>query len=300
VFQDYALYPHMSVRENLAFGLRIKKVAEKEINERVNSAGKMLGIEHLFERRPAQMSGGQRQRVAIGRAIVRNPSVFLFDEPLSNLDAKLRAQTRIEIAALQRNLGTTAIYVTHDQVEAMTLGHRICVLNKGKVQQFGTPLDLYHKPSNTFVAGFIGNPSMNLLRGRLEVGNGQKLFKTTIGATIDFTDAPTPGQSQDCILGIRPEALRVPVSGDDSSHSKVDMEPKIILREPHGHETHLVADLGGQLIIMRSANPKRLQVIERAQPGEPIALNIDRSALHWFSASDKGEEETEATRLSVG
>ncbi len=284
VFQDYALYPHMSVRENLAFGLRIKKFSDTEIENRIGEASRMLNIEPLLERRPAQLSGGQRQRVAIGRAIVRHPEMFLFDEPLSNLDAKLRAQTRIEIAALQRKLGTTAVYVTHDQVEAMTLGHRIVVLNKGKVQQCGAPLDLYNTPVNTFVAGFIGNPAMNFFRGRLDVSNGKKIFKVA-DVVIDFTGAPTPAQSCECILGIRPESFRVPLAGDDSAQHQVDVKALVIIAEPHGHETHLVGEVAGVQIIVRSANPKRVAAMEKATHGELIGLNIDRTALHWFEAS---------------
>jgi ABC-type sugar transport system ATPase subunit len=284
VFQDYALYPHMSVRENLAFGLRIKKFSEADIETRIAEASRMLNIDHLLERRPAQLSGGQRQRVAIGRAIVRHPEMFLFDEPLSNLDAKLRAQTRIEIAALQRKLGTTAVYVTHDQVEAMTLGHRIVVLNKGKVQQCGAPLDLYNTPVNTFVAGFIGNPAMNFFRGHLDISNGKKIFKFG-EISIDFTGAPTPAQSCDCILGIRPEAFRVPVPGGEAAHQAIDLKAQVVIAEPHGHETHLVAEVAGVQIIVRSANPKRVAVMEKAAAGEFVGLNIDRAALHWFEAS---------------
>lgn len=293
VFQDYALYPHMSVRENLAFGLRIKKFNDAEISSRIAEASRMLGIEHLLERRPAQLSGGQRQRVAIGRAIVRHPAMFLFDEPLSNLDAKLRAQTRIEIAALQRKLGTTAVYVTHDQVEAMTLGHRIVVLNKGKVQQCGAPLDLYNTPVNTFVAGFIGNPAMNFFRGKLDVSGGKKLFVTG-DTVIDFSDAPTPMQSQECILGVRPEAFRVPLEGDEANHKKVDLKAQVVIAEPHGHETHLVALVSGSQIIARSANPKRVAAMEKTMAGDSIGLNIDRAALHWFDVTP------DECRLAVG
>jgi multiple sugar transport system ATP-binding protein len=284
VFQDYALYPHMSVRDNLSFGLRIRKIAESDIEARIAEASRMLNIDALMDRRPAQLSGGQRQRVAIGRAIVRHPAMFLFDEPLSNLDAKLRAQTRIEIASLQRKLATTAVYVTHDQVEAMTLGHRIVVLNKGKVQQCGAPLDLYNTPVNTFVAGFIGNPSMNFFRGRLEIGEGRKVFRSE-GMEIDFSSAPTPTSSCDCILGIRPEAFRVPLASDDELHRKVDARVQVVIAEPHGHETHLVAQVGSQMLIVRSANPKRVAAMEKAQAGETVELNVDRAALHWFEAT---------------
>jgi ABC-type sugar transport system ATPase subunit len=287
VFQDYALYPHMSVRENLSFGLRIKKRPQEEIDERVQTASKMLNIDHLLERKPSQLSGGQRQRVAIGRAIVRKPALFLFDEPLSNLDAQLRSQTRIELAALHQKVGATVVYVTHDQVEAMTLADRIAVLNKGRVQQLGTPLELYNKPVNTFVASFIGNPSMNFFKGQLEVSGGKKVFNVN-GLAIDFSDAPTPTKSGAYTLGLRPEALKVLAKDGRESQGSVDCNPKVILVEPHGHETHLVAKIADQQVIIRSANPKRLQVMEAAVRGSELATTIDRKALHWFDSTEEG------------
>ncbi|NBX17227.1 MAG: sn-glycerol-3-phosphate ABC transporter ATP-binding protein UgpC [Proteobacteria bacterium] len=287
VFQDYALYPHMSVRENLSFGLRIKKRPQEEIDERVQTASKMLNIDHLLERKPSQLSGGQRQRVAIGRAIVRKPALFLFDEPLSNLDAQLRSQTRIELAALHQKVGATVVYVTHDQVEAMTLADRIAVLNKGRVQQLGSPLELYNKPVNTFVASFIGNPSMNFFKGHLEVSGGRKTF-TVNGWNIDFSDAPTPAKSGAYTLGLRPESLKVLAKDGRESQGSVDCSPKVILVEPHGHETHLVAKIADQQVIIRSANPKRLQVMEAAVRGSELATTIDRKALHWFDSTEEG------------
>ena len=287
VFQDYALYPHMSVRENLSFGLRIKKRPQEEIDERVQTASKMLNIDHLLERKPSQLSGGQRQRVAIGRAIVRKPALFLFDEPLSNLDAQLRSQTRIELAALHQKVGATVVYVTHDQVEAMTLADRIAVLNKGRVQQLGTPLELYNKPVNTFVASFIGNPSMNFFKGQLEVSGGKKVFNVN-GLAIDFSDAPTPTKSGAYTLGLRPESLKVLAKDGRESQGSVDCNPKVILVEPHGHETHLVAKIADQQVIIRSANPKRLQVMEAAVRGSELATTIDRKALHWFDSTEEG------------
>src|SRR5438093_4314196 len=173
VFQNYALYPHMSVYDNMAFGLRMRKFGRDEIERRVRQAAEILGIQALLERRPRQLSGGQRQRVALGRAIVRNPRVFLFDEPLSNLDAKLRVQMRVELKRLHERLSTTAIYVTHDQVEAMTLGDRVVVMKDGLVQQVGQPMDVYRNPADTFVAKFLGNPPMNLLKGRLDTQDGR-------------------------------------------------------------------------------------------------------------------------------
>lgn len=287
VFQDYALYPHMTVRENLSFGLRIKKRPQAEIDERIHSASKMLDIDHLLDRKPSQLSGGQRQRVAIGRAIVRKPALFLFDEPLSNLDAQLRSQTRIELAALHQKVGATVVYVTHDQVEAMTLANRIAVLNKGKVQQLGTPLELYNEPVNTFVASFIGNPSMNFFEGDLEVSGTRKIFKFN-DIHFDFSDAPTPKKSGRYKLGLRPEALKVLAKEGREAQGTVDCNPKVVLIEPHGHETHLVANIGGQQVIIRSANPKRLQVMEAAARGSELATTIDRKAMHWFDSTEEG------------
>ncbi|TCL00743.1 carbohydrate ABC transporter ATP-binding protein (CUT1 family) [Shimia isoporae] len=200
VFQNYALYPHMSVRENMAYGLKIRKIGKAEIARRVEEAADILEIKPYLERKPRQLSGGQRQRVAMGRAIVRDPQVFLFDEPLSNLDAKLRVQMRLEIRKLQQRLGVTAIYVTHDQVEAMTLGDRLMVLNGGYVEQFGTPIELYDRPATTFVAGFIGSPSMNFLPA-LSAGTMVKLGN---GVEVE-TQTPVDGA---VTLGVRPEHLR--------------------------------------------------------------------------------------------
>ncbi|AVX03551.1 maltose/maltodextrin import ATP-binding protein MalK [Maritalea myrionectae] len=205
VFQNYALYPHMTVRENMAYGLKLRKFSKSDIERRVQEAATILEIQDYLDRRPRQLSGGQRQRVAMGRAIVRDPQVFLFDEPLSNLDAKLRVQMRLEIKKLQRKLGVTSIYVTHDQVEAMTLGDRLMVLNGGYVEQFGTPIDLYEKPASIFVAGFIGSPSMNFLPGHLanahiELENGQKIPTTSV-------------QQGDAIFGVRPEHMIVDENG---------------------------------------------------------------------------------------
>ncbi len=287
VFQDYALYPHMSVRENLSFGLRIKKRPQAEIDERIHAASKMLNIDHLLDRKPSQLSGGQRQRVAIGRAIVRKPALFLFDEPLSNLDAQLRSQTRIELAALHQKVGATVVYVTHDQVEAMTLADRIAVLNKGRVQQLGSPLELYNKPVNTFVASFIGNPSMNFFKGQLDISGGKKIF-TVNDLKIDLSDAPTPTKPGAYTLGLRPESLKVLAKEGRESQGNVDCTPKVVLVEPHGHETHLVATMANQQVIIRSANPKRLQVMEAAVRGSELATTIDRKALHWFDSTEEG------------
>lgn len=211
VFQSYALYPHMTVFDNMAFGLRLRKTPKQIIEERVHEAAKSLGIDHLLDRRPRQLSGGQRQRVAVGRAIVREPAVFLLDEPLSNLDAKLRVEARSFISKLHQRLETTFLYVTHDQVEAMTMGTRICVLNAARVQQIDSPFNLYHNPYNVFVAGFIGSPSMNFFDARLEEADGGNL---TVDAGVFKVDVPAqkaePFRShigREVILGIRPEDI---------------------------------------------------------------------------------------------
>lgn len=287
VFQDYALYPHMTVRENLAFGLKIRKTPLDEIEKRVKSASTMLEIDPLLDRKPAQLSGGQRQRVAIGRAIVRQPSLFLFDEPLSNLDAQLRSQTRIELAALHEKVGATVVYVTHDQVEAMTLADRIVVLNKGIVQQMGSPLELYNRPANVFVASFIGNPSMNFFDGTLRIEGGKKIFQISGGVAVDFSGAPTPSTSGEYKLGLRPESIKVLTAAGSGRESEglVDMVPEVVLLEPHGHESHLVCSLSGQQLIIRSANPKRLKVMERSVRGDKLKCTIDRSDLHWFEST---------------
>src|SRR5579863_292021 len=217
VFQNYALYPHMSVYDNMAFGLKMRKFEKPEIAKRVQEAAEILGIEQLLKRKPRQLSGGQRQRVALGRAIVRHPQVFLFDEPLSNLDAKLRVQMRVELKKLHERLGTTAIYVTHDQVEAMTLGDRVVVMRDGFVQQVGEPLELYNEPANRFVAGFIGSPAMNFAQVRIAAENGS-LWATSEGIRIKVPAERTADLARyagnEVTLGIRPEDLRIVSDGD--------------------------------------------------------------------------------------
>src|SRR5688572_280245 len=224
VFQSYALYPHMTVRGNLEFGLKMRGIAREETNRRVGDAAEILGITHLLDRKPKDLSGGQRQRVAVGRAIVRQPAVFLFDEPLSNLDAKLRVQTRGEITKLQQTLGTTSVYVTHDQIEAMTMGHRITVMREGKIQQVGTPREVYEKPANTFVAQFIGTPPMNLLEATVEGG-----IARTSSFSIPVAHEPGP-----VILGIRPEHL---------THGGA-IQATVDIVEPIGHESIVYATAG--------------------------------------------------------
>jgi len=211
VFQSYALYPHMTVRENMAFGLKMTKVPSTEINQKVNEAAGILHLESYLDRKPKTLSGGQRQRVAIGRAIVRGPEVFLFDEPLSNLDAELRVEMRVEITRLHRELGTTIVYVTHDQVEAMTLADKIVVLKEGRIQQIGTPLSLYDDPQNVFVAGFIGSPTINLLRG--SITDGKLLIPSLETLKLDVSDTITSSMSE-VIIGLRPQHLKLAKSGD--------------------------------------------------------------------------------------
>lgn len=240
VFQDYALYPHMTIYENLSFGLKNLKVKKDIIDQKVKEAVKILGIENLLDRKPRELSGGQRQRVAIGRAIVRNPDVFLFDEPLSNLDAKLRVQMRVELAELHKKLGTTIVYVTHDQVEAMTLGQRIVVMNEGKVQQFATPEELYHDPANLFVASFIGAPSMNFIEGKID---DKKIVVD--GDTFDLPEKFLPLSSKyngkNVIMGIRPEDILTP---EFSNHfkNKKEIQVNVKVIERLGNENLLYFD----------------------------------------------------------
>ncbi len=239
VFQNYALYPHMTVYENLAFGLKLRKLDKKEIEKRVNDAARILGLEKYLNRKPKALSGGQRQRVAVGRAIVRNPKVFLFDEPLSNLDAKLRVQMRSEISRLHKELGATMIYVTHDQVEAMTMGDRIVVMKDGRVQQVDTPLNLYHKPVNKFVAEFIGSPSMNFIDGKI-IKSDEKIIFQSSGKKCEFI-IPTKFISslskyvnQEVWLGIRPEEIS---NKENLINNSVSIESEIELVEPLGNLT---------------------------------------------------------------
>jgi multiple sugar transport system ATP-binding protein len=265
VFQSYALYPHMSVRENLAFGLRRRKIDSTEIDRRVKDVAGILGLSDLLERRPHALSGGQRQRVALGRAIVRDPKVFLFDEPLSNLDAALRASTRQEIASLHRRLEGTMIYVTHDQVEAMTLGDRICVMQNGKVAQVGAPLEVYRKPANVFVARFLGSPPMNVVP--VTVNHGERTAAIG-GNTLRLHDVSQCNGS--ALLGFRPEDVAL-IGPDQGPRAKVTAVELL------GAETILSATLeNGGMIAVRA--PRDLV----ARPGEIVGLNIAPDALHLF------------------
>ena len=267
VFQNYALYPHKTVAENMGFALKLRKTPRAEIDERVKKAAEILDLVPYLKRYPRQLSGGQRQRVAMGRAIVRAPQVFLFDEPLSNLDAKLRVQMRAEIKELHQRLKTTTVYVTHDQVEAMTMADRIVVLHDGIVEQIGTPLELYDRPSNLFVAGFIGSPSMNMFTGTIH-GGAAPFFQTKDGAKLPLARIPDGTDGLDAIYGIRPEHLTL--GGD--VHSQVTVI------EPTGAETQVIARLGKDKII----GVFRERVTTR--PGDMIAMSPDLSLVHLFDA----------------
>ena len=266
VFQNYALYPHMTVAANMAFSLKLRGAAQTEIDARVNRAADILGLGPYLQRFPRQLSGGQRQRVAMGRAIVRDPQVFLFDEPLSNLDAKLRVQMRTEIKELHQRLKTTTVYVTHDQIEAMTMADKIVVMHDGLVEQIGAPLELYDKPKNVFVAGFIGSPAMNFLKGVVRL-NGKMEFEGQGGARLPLAAAPAGSDGRAAIYGVRPEHF---VIADDGA------EAAIQVIEPTGPEIQVVAKLGGEDII--AVFRERHQF----KPGDKIRLKPDPKLVHLF------------------
>jgi multiple sugar transport system ATP-binding protein len=264
VFQNYALYPHMTVADNMAFSLKLQKASKAEIKSRTDRAAKILGLEKLLDRYPRQLSGGQRQRVAMGRAIVRDPQVFLFDEPLSNLDAKLRVQMRTEIKDLHQRLRTTTIYVTHDQIEAMTMADRIVVMHDGIVEQIGTPLELYDRPTNQFVAGFIGSPAMNFVHGTLEAGgfrDAHGVIWPVQGVAADKTGLPG-------VLGLRPEHIRLDGEGLDA---------RVHVIEPTGSETQVVADVGGTVVTCLF----RQRIL--AKPGDVLKVSFDPESVHMFA-----------------
>ncbi|HZG85678.1 sn-glycerol-3-phosphate ABC transporter ATP-binding protein UgpC [Paenibacillus sp.] len=280
VFQDYALYPHMTIRENLSFGLRNLKRPKAEIEAKVNNAASILGLEPLLERKPRELSGGQRQRVAVGRAIVRDPQVFLFDEPLSNLDAKLRVQMRVELSELHKRLGATIVYVTHDQVEAMTLGERIVVMNQGVIQQIASPTELYAKPANLFVAGFIGSPAMNFVDAQVE--NGRIVIE---GAAFDLpnraAEALSKYRGKRIVLGIRPEHIY----GDDFTlHVPKDytLTRQVSLVEHLGSENLAYFKIGARTVTAK------LHPETHIFQGQTKTFVIDMSKAHYF------DPETEA------
>lgn len=270
VFQSYALYPHMTVERNIGFGLMINKTASDVIKEKVAAVAKILGLEKLLARMPRELSGGQRQRVAMGRAMVRNPEVFLFDEPLSNLDAKLRVQMRTEIRALHQRLKTTSIYVTHDQVEAMTMADRIVVLRDGIVEQTGTPTELYDRPVNTFVAAFIGSPSMNLLAG--DVAGNTVHYKD--GSVITLPDHHQLAASSQVTVGVRPEDFTIVASGTPGS-----VQAEVSVSEFTGADTQLVCKANGQDVVV--VLHERVKV----QPGDKLGLIADSAKLHLFDTA---------------
>ncbi|OQP86726.1 sugar ABC transporter ATP-binding protein [Rhizobium rhizosphaerae] len=278
VFQNYALYPHMSVRENISFCLEQQRLPKTEIDTRIARAAETLHIEELLDRRPGQLSGGQRQRVAMGRAIVRNPKVFLFDEPLSNLDAKLRVQMRTEIKRLHQILPTTTVYVTHDQVEAMTMADRVVVMKDGLIEQVGRPQELYHRPASRFVAGFIGSPSMNFLDGRLEQGAeglGVRLADgTRLAVPPARAAAYAAGAGQPVVLGIRPEALSI--RNDRPGFSPLDAAVDLV--EPLGPSTMVYFTHGGASLCA-SIDPEAAP-----QAGRMLPLSVNMNQMHLFDA----------------
>jgi len=283
VFQSYALYPHMTVYDNIAFGLQIRKMPEAEIKQRVQMAADTLGLNAYLDRKPKALSGGQRQRVALGRAIVRNPSVFLFDEPLSNLDAELRVHMRAELSKLQRRLKTTTVYVTHDQVEAMTMGHRIAVLRPcgsdpkvSNLTQVGTPMEIYDTPQNLFTAGFMGTPKMNLLKARLsDDGRDVLFYGVRIPVAAPFAEAARKHKGREVILGIRPEHIGAENEIDWASDTSVSGAIEIL--EPLGHEVIVHFEVQGQTVAGRLRSHRSLP-----NPGDPITLKVRTDAMHLF------------------
>ena len=278
VFQNYALYPHMTVYKNMAFGLKLRRYPKAEIEQRVREAADILGIQDLLERKPKALSGGQRQRVAVGRAIVRKPKAFLFDEPLSNLDAKMRVQMRTEISKLHTRLSSTMIYVTHDQVEAMTMGDRIVVMKDGIIQQVATPMDLYHRPANQFVAGFIGSPPMNFFTGTLKI-DPHGLFFDEGAFRVRVEGAPakdlTDRTGQTIVMGIRPEDIR-----DEPGETGVNgLQARVEIIEPMGAEVYLY------LHSRRHAFVARVSTQGSAEVGRPLALTLNMGKAHFFDSA---------------
>jgi multiple sugar transport system ATP-binding protein len=291
VFQSYALYPHMTVRQNLGYGLKVRKTPKREIGERVTRAAELLGLDQLLDRKPAALSGGQRQRVAMGRAIVREPKAFLMDEPLSNLDAKLRVSMRAQLAALHARLATTTIYVTHDQIEAMTLGQRVAVMRDGRIQQVDTPQELYARPANLFVAAFIGSPAMNLVEA--ELAHGQVRFGG-YAIALPATDTTPDGQ---VIAGIRPEAFEDAAFADPSL-PRIDVKVEVV--EELGADTHVLFSVAAPRVevtevreaagdedaalpaVQGSLFTARVDPATAAKPGVPLRLAVDPSRFHYF------------------
>ncbi len=294
VFQNYALYPHMTVRRNMAFGLELRKYPQAEIDKRVQEAAAILGLsDEMLERKPKALSGGQRQRVAVGRAIVRKPQAFLFDEPLSNLDAKMRVQMRTEISKLHTRLSTTMIYVTHDQVEAMTMGDRIVVMKDGRIQQVAEPLEIYHNPANVFVAGFIGSPPMNFLEGTITDGGGHLFFSEKSGDSQGGTPAPVrlavteehakklaPYLGKPVIFGVRPEDLQDKLYASEADPHHV-FQATVEVIEPMGAETYLYLNTGSHNFIARTEGNVREEVNKK------IDLVANMKKVHFFECPSK-------------
>ena len=269
VFQNYALYPHMTVADNMGFSLKLRKAPKAEIKERIEKAAGILGLMPLLERYPRALSGGQRQRVAMGRAIVRNPQVFLFDEPLSNLDAILRVAMRTEIKELHQRLKTTIVYVTHDQIEAMTMADKIVVMHDGIIEQIGAPLELYDRPDNLFVAGFIGSPSMNFLKGKAMIEGGRPVFKSDGGLTFAIGHIPAGAEGKPLTLGVRPEHFLITPDG---------VPVEVVVVEPTGSETQVNVKNGTQEVVTLF----RDRIL--AKPGETIRVTPDPALVHLFDA----------------
>ncbi len=280
VFQNYALYPHMTVAENMSFGLRLKRFPKAEIKQRVDEAARILDITELLDRKPKALSGGQRQRVAMGRAIVRHPKVFLFDEPLSNLDAKLRVQMRIEIKKVHQKVRTTTVYVTHDQVEAMTLADRVVVMNKGRIEQVGSPNELYHKPATKFVAGFIGSPAMNFIPCRFEEASGKLQVRLTDQLALPLPPEKAAryksvGRDDRLLIGLRPEHITDAKSNSGPGFEAFDAH--LDVTEPMGMETLIYFSLNGTQVCGR-ANPSA-----GARDGAPLRLTVDLNNMHLLN-----------------
>ncbi|EMA46578.1 carbohydrate ABC transporter ATP-binding protein, CUT1 family [Halobiforma nitratireducens JCM 10879] len=275
VFQNYALYPHMTARENMAFGLKMStELSSEEIDERVQATAEMLSIEELLEDKPKALSGGQQQRVALGRAIVRDPEVFLMDEPLSNLDAKLRAQMRTELQQLQSELDVTTVYVTHDQTEAMTMGDRIVVLDDGQLQQVGTPLECYHRPANQFVAGFLGSPPMNFLR--VEADLEQQELQNAVFTLPLSESVATEIDSSELVLGIRPEHIELTDTPETHGEPSRLVEADVTVTEPMGDVTNVYLDIGGESVTVTTDGKTG------ASPGDQLYMHVPAAKMHLF------------------
>jgi multiple sugar transport system ATP-binding protein len=283
VFQNYALYPHMNVFENIAFALKVRKYPRVDVADRVGEVAKLLGIEKLLAMRPSDLSGGQRQRVALGRAIIRNPKVFLLDEPFSNIDAQLRLATRAELKSLQRRLKVTTIFVTHDQAEAMTLGDRICVLYNGIVQQIGTPMEVYSKPANKFVAGFLGLPPMNFLSGQIDFEKDKPRFcfgKVKVALPVSLSNKLLPYKGKEIILGVRPEHLSLhPIQGQGENVTRATVE----LIEPLGARTYIYfTSIDGAKLIADASRYFDLH------PGDSVEVHLNMEQVHTFESGEMG------------